>query len=107
MGDMVRACVGSTPKPFWCEIYQVFQEIKDFLIHYPNPASWWLMDLSDHDLIPISAIKRASYDQQILESHQKTYAPVLACNGNGVCFNYASDEILCPSYKATKAYSHS
>jgi FAD/FMN-containing dehydrogenase/Fe-S oxidoreductase len=94
---------------FGHEIYQVFQALKRFFDphHQLNPGKLVAHGEDAQDLIPISAVKRASYDQQIAPQYQKEYAPVLACNGNGVCFNYASHEVLCPSYKATKAYSHS
>ena len=45
---------------------------------------------------------RGSQDRQIGELIVEQWQPVVACNGNGACFNYQPESAMCPSYKATK-----
>ncbi|RUR19047.1 FAD-binding oxidoreductase [Legionella sp. km535] len=50
---------------------------------------------------------RASSDLQISETLRETYQLAINCNGNGVCFDYKIDDVMCPSYKITRDRVHS
>jgi len=63
---------------------------------------------SDHATNDIELVKvddprtRGAMDRQIPESVIEHWEPIIACNGNGACFNYQAESEMCPSYKATK-----
>ena len=50
---------------------------------------------------------RGQFDRQITPKLQETFDVSLRCNGNGACFQYDADELMCPSYKLTKEKIHS
>ncbi|MBL7525074.1 FAD-binding and (Fe-S)-binding domain-containing protein [Legionella bononiensis] len=45
---------------------------------------------------------RASSDIQISEELREPYRLALSCNGNGACFDYKREDVICPSYKITR-----
>ena len=63
---------------------------------------------SDHSTGDIELVKvddprtRGAMDRQIPEAVIEHWEPIVACNGNGACFNYQAESEMCPSYKATK-----
>ncbi len=59
------------------------------------------------ELVSVDDRKRGYYDRQISASVRKAYAPAMNCNGNGLCFNYAKDSPMCPSYKVSGDRRHS
>ena len=50
---------------------------------------------------------RGHYDKQISEPLRDTYAVSVNCNGNGACYNFDPDDVMCPSYKVTRDRRHS
>ncbi len=50
---------------------------------------------------------RASRDRGISEKAQDSFAPALHCNGNGACFTFDTDDVMCPSYKHSRDRLHS
>lgn len=50
---------------------------------------------------------RGSLDRQIASSDREALGPVLACNGNGQCFDTSTDNVMCPSSKITRDRIHS
>lgn len=58
-------------------------------------------------LVSVDARKRGYYDRQIPENMRDDYAAAMNCNGNGLCFNYAKDSPMCPSYKISGDRQHS
>ncbi|WP_258240322.1 D-2-hydroxyglutarate dehydrogenase YdiJ [Pseudidiomarina homiensis] len=52
-------------------------------------------------LVSVDARKRGYYDRQIPATVREDYQAAMNCNGNGLCFNYAPDSPMCPSFKAT------
>ncbi len=50
---------------------------------------------------------RGSLDRQIAGPDQEALGAVLACNGNGQCFDTSSDTVMCPSSKITRDRIHS
>ncbi|NQD37811.1 FAD-binding oxidoreductase [Permianibacter sp. IMCC34836] len=50
---------------------------------------------------------RGELDRQISVSAETDAPGALYCNGNGQCFDYRMDSVMCPSYKATGDRRHS
>lgn len=50
---------------------------------------------------------RGQQDKQISETAETLAPGALYCNGNGQCFDYRMDSVMCPSYKATGNRLHS
>jgi FAD/FMN-containing dehydrogenase/Fe-S oxidoreductase len=44
---------------------------------------------------------RGEHDRQIDERVWQSYGTALHCNGNGACYNFDPDDVMCPSWKAT------
>ncbi len=59
------------------------------------------------DLVNVDDDKRGQFDGQIPERSLDRYAMSVNCNGNGACFNYDADSVMCPSSKATRDRIHS
>lgn len=57
---------------------------------------------SDEQLVSVDDTKRAYYDKQIPISVKESFDNAMGCNGNGLCYNYAENSPMCPSYKVTK-----
>nr|WP_323124903.1 FAD-binding and (Fe-S)-binding domain-containing protein [Pseudidiomarina sp. 1APP75-27a] len=53
------------------------------------------------ELVSVDARKRGYYDRQLSQAVREDYAAAMNCNGNGLCFNYAKDSPMCPSYKVS------
>ena len=66
-----------------------------------NPGKICTPFESNDKLVSVDAPKRASSDKQIPIVNQEVFATTINCNGNGLCFNYDKDSVMCPSYKAT------
>ena len=64
------------------------------------------LDSSD-TLVKVSDTKRATYDRTIPVAFKDAFAPAMACNGNGLCFNYETTSPMCPSSKVTRDRRHS
>jgi len=50
---------------------------------------------------------RGRADRAISPKSWTTFAEVTHCNGNGVCFDFDTDHVMCPSLKATMERRHS
>ena len=54
---------------------------------------------STDSIVSVDAVKRANFDKQIPIQNREVFANTINCNGNGLCFNYDADSVMCPSYK--------
>lgn len=72
-----------------------------------NPGKVAISLISTEELVKIDGPMRAQFDKQIPKSWRKEFDSLLACNGNGACFSYATTEVMCPSFKVTKNRLHS
>ncbi|MER9545282.1 FAD-binding oxidoreductase [Mesorhizobium sp. M0437] len=50
---------------------------------------------------------KGSHDRQIASSIRAGFDEALHCNGNGACFSWNPDEVMCPSWKGTRERRHS
>lgn len=50
---------------------------------------------------------RGQLDRQIPAPVRSQFDEAMHCNGNGACFNYDVDDVMCPSWKATRERQHS
>ncbi|GGX96071.1 hypothetical protein GCM10007160_24440 [Litchfieldella qijiaojingensis] len=59
--------------------------------------------LVDPGLLTIDGVPtRGQRDRQIDERVWQAHASAVYCNGNGACYNYDTDDAMCPSWKATR-----
>ncbi|XOV78423.1 MAG: FAD-binding and (Fe-S)-binding domain-containing protein [Aestuariibacter sp.] len=62
---------------------------------------------STDELVKVADPKRGHLDKQIPVATRDSFAPVMSCNGNGLCFNYDTSSPMCPSSKITRDRRHS
>lgn len=58
-------------------------------------------------IVRLESPLRGHFDRQVLPAMQDSYIEAFKCNGNGACFNYHPDSIMCPSAKETGDRIHS
>lgn len=68
-----------------------------------RPVKWVDAGLLTIDGVPT----RGQFDRQIDERVWQAHAATVYCNGNGACYNYDPDDVMCPSWKATRDRVHS
>ena len=51
--------------------------------------------------------KRDEFDRQIAPALQHSFEKTQACNGNGACYSWHADNVICPSWKGTHDRVHS
>lgn len=94
---------------FGKELYYLIREIKTLFDPYDqlNPGKIATSLDGSQSLVTISSPLRGQFDKKIDAHFSAEFSSALICNGNGVCFNYASSDVMCPSYKATQDRIHS
>lgn len=91
-------------------LYEELRKIKSSCDPYNqlNPGKIAVPTGIDTPLIKVqSEHTRAKEDIQIAEPLRDTYSLALSCNGNGACFDYKMQDVMCPSYKITRDRVHS
>jgi len=58
-------------------------------------------------LVSVDAPLRGHQDRQVTAAARERFALSLDCNGNGQCFDYHPDHVMCPSSKVTRDRVHS
>ncbi len=58
-------------------------------------------------LVTIDAPTRGQRDRRIDPRDQARFEVAVACNGNGACYDYHPDHVMCPSSKITRDRIHS
>lgn len=98
------------PEFFGPELYDDLRRIKQLFdpTNKLNPGK--LVTPIDHpasvkklDGVPL----RGHRDRQIPEAVREEFNVSIHCNGNGACFNFDLDDVMCPSYKFTRDRIHS
>jgi FAD/FMN-containing dehydrogenase/Fe-S oxidoreductase len=97
------------PMFFGETLYGELEKIKRAFDPYNqiNPGKIAVPYGSTANLVSVKADKRGYYDREIDDAFREEHSAVLSCNGNGACFNYSSQAIMCPSYKVTRDRRHS
>lgn len=93
------------PLFFGKELYQELQKIKQSFDPYNrlNPGKITTPLNSKDRVVDIKSTLRAHYDKEILNAADKeNFKDSLQCDGNGACFDYNTNHVMCPSYKATR-----
>lgn len=57
--------------------------------------------------VKVDSPTRGHQDQQINHGLRQQFDALMHCNGNGQCFDYHHDHVICPSAKATRNRIHS
>lgn len=98
-----------SPTFFGPELYQELRKVKGAFDPYNqlNPGKLATPPTSGERLVSIDAKKRGDFDREITAAGQEKYALSVHCNGNGQCFDYHHDHVMCPSAKVTRDRIHS
>ncbi|MDV2996171.1 MAG: hypothetical protein N4J56_005825 [Chroococcidiopsis sp. SAG 2025] len=62
---------------------------------------------SNEEVVRVEAPLRGHFDRQVAKEVRSQYEVAFSCNGNGACFNYNPDDVMCPSAKITGDRIHS
>ncbi len=94
---------------FGKELYKLVRQIKTIFDPHNrfNPGKIAVPLNTAGQLVDIGSPLRAQRDKYIPAAWQQDYANSMACNGNGACFNFATQDPMCPSYKVTLDRVHS
>lgn len=97
------------PQLFGDELYFVVRKIKTLFDPYNklNPGKIATALESNESLVKLDGPLRGHFDKEISVEANQLYAGAVACNGNGACFNFSSQDVMCPSFKVTKDRIHS
>ncbi|MBF1994944.1 FAD-binding oxidoreductase [Serratia symbiotica] len=71
-----------------------------------NPGKICAPMNEDAPLMKVDAIKRGTFDRQIPIEIRTSMRGAMACNGNGLCFNFDVHSAMCPSMKITSNRVH-
>ncbi len=98
-----------TPTFFGDALYKELRRVKSaFDPHNQlNPGKLATPSASTDQLVSVDAMKRGAYDRQIAEPTRKKFEASVNCNGNGACFDWNPDSVMCPSSKVTRDRIHS
>ncbi|MFG0584419.1 FAD-binding and (Fe-S)-binding domain-containing protein [Pseudomonas sp. zjy_9] len=90
---------------FFGELYPSLQALKHACDPHNqlNPGKIATPLGSDEALLKIDeVVMRGDLDRQIDERVWQSYGSAVHCNGNGACYNFAPNDAMCPSWKATR-----
>jgi len=90
-------------------LYHVLRQIKTLFDPHNqlNPEKIAVPLDSADEIVKVSGPMRGHFDKVISVTANTEYASAIACNGNGACFNFSTQDVMCPSYKVTKDRIHS
>ncbi len=106
-GKGFRSCYVETF--FGPQLYKVLRQVKALFDPHNrlNPGKLVTAADTTATVVPLTSPLRGHFDRQVPESVRQHYAKSFTCNGNGACFNYSAQDVMCPSYKVTKDRIHS
>jgi FAD/FMN-containing dehydrogenase/Fe-S oxidoreductase len=98
-----------TPVFFGPELYEQLRRVKGAFDprNQLNPGKLATPSSSKDTLISIDTVTRGRFDRQIHEVVRHKFDTSVHCNGNGACFDWNPDSVMCPSSKATRDRIHS
>ncbi len=91
------------------ELYQDLRKIKGAFDerNVMNPGKIVTPLNSTAKSVKVEAPLRGHFDRQIPVKMRDEFELALNCNGNGACFNYDPNHVMCPSSKITRDRIHS
>lgn len=98
------------PDFFGPELYEDLRKIKAAFDpkNKFNPGKFCTPYGSDEKVTLIDeAGFRGDFDKEIPPGIKNSYEVALNCNGNGACFNYSPNDVMCPSYRQSGSRVHS
>jgi FAD/FMN-containing dehydrogenase/Fe-S oxidoreductase len=97
------------PVFFGEELYRELRRVKQVFDpdNQLNPGKLATPLSSNEPLVSVDAVKRGSFDRRIGPQAQESYSATVNCNGNGACFDWNPDSVMCPSAKVTQDRIHS
>lgn len=72
-----------------------------------NPGKICTPISSSEALVSVDDLKRGAVDRAIAVDVRESFSRPLACNGNGLCFNYEYSSPMCPSMRVSQDRRHS
>ncbi|MGK7953345.1 MAG: FAD-binding and (Fe-S)-binding domain-containing protein [Xenococcaceae cyanobacterium] len=98
-----------TPVFFGEELYRDLRKIKAAFDpdNRLNPGKIVTPYNSKEEIVVIESPLRGHFDRQVDKKAQSEYELAFSCNGNGMCFNFNPDSVMCPSYKGMNNRIHS
>ena len=98
-----------TEEHFGSELYQELRKIKQVFdpFNQLNPGKIVTPLESKEQTVSLEAPLRGHRDRQIHSNWQDEFAVAISCNGNGACFHYDPNHVMCPSSKITRDRIHS
>ncbi len=98
-----------TPVFFGEELYEDLRKIKAaFDPHNKlNPGKIVTPYQDSAQIVQLKAPLRGHFDRQVKAELRSQYEDAFNCNGNGACFNFDPDSVMCPSAKETRNRIHS
>ncbi len=68
-----------------------------------NPGKLYRPDHSSEPLLTVDDVAlRGHYNRSVPVEVRRRYHHAFACNGNGLCHHHHEQEVMCPSYQATR-----
>ncbi|MDY6890474.1 MAG: FAD-binding and (Fe-S)-binding domain-containing protein [Pseudomonadota bacterium] len=95
---------------FFGPLYPLLQQIKGCFDprNQLNPGKIATPLIEGAELLKIDAVPtRGQHDRQISKAVREQFASAINCNGNGACYNYDPNDVMCPSWKGTRERVHS
>ncbi len=98
-----------TAEFFGEELHQDLRRIKEAFDpnNRLNPGKIVTPISHDDKVVPIEGPLRGHKDRQITPELLKEYESAINCNGNGACFDYSPENVMCPSSRITRDRLHS
>jgi FAD/FMN-containing dehydrogenase/Fe-S oxidoreductase len=98
-----------TPIFFGEELYEDLRRIKAAFDpdNRLNPGKIVTPYGSSEKVARLEAPLRGHFDRQVPAAMRSEYEVAFNCNGNGACFNFHPDNVMCPSYKGMSDRIHS
>jgi FAD/FMN-containing dehydrogenase/Fe-S oxidoreductase len=98
-----------TPVFFGEELYRDLRRIKTAFDsnNRLNPGKIVTPLDSNTEVVRVEAPLRGHFDRQVSATVRSQYEEAFSCNGNGACFNFSPDDVMCPSSKVTRDRIHS
>lgn len=98
-----------TPTFFGEELYAQLRRVKGVFDPHNqlNPGKLATPTKSTDKLVSVDSVKRGTYDRQIPDRVREKFEKSVNCNGNGACFDWNPDSVMCPSSKVTGERIHS